>query len=64
MDALERLNDFEYYEASKRFQREEGWQFAPMQMMFNIKQDLCRKARFVIGVHIIDSLQHNTYSLT
>jgi hypothetical protein len=64
IDALERLNFFEYYEASKRFWREEGWQFAPMQMIFDIKQDLRRKARFVVGGHIIDSLQHNTYSST
>eukprot|EP00957_Ditylum_brightwellii_P088665 6752923-Ditylum_brightwellii.AAC.1 len=33
-------------------------------MIFDIKQDLRRKARFVVGGHVIDSLQHNTYSLT
>eukprot|EP00957_Ditylum_brightwellii_P074077 5628884-Ditylum_brightwellii.AAC.1 len=64
MNALEALNVFEYYEASKRFWREEGWQVAPMQMIFDIKQDLRRRARFIAGGHIIDSLQHNTYSLT
>eukprot|EP00957_Ditylum_brightwellii_P194115 14783052-Ditylum_brightwellii.AAC.1 len=64
MDALERLNVFECYEASKRFWREEGWQFAPIQTIFDIKQDLHRKARFVGGGHVIDSLQHNTYSST
>eukprot|EP00957_Ditylum_brightwellii_P076968 5849536-Ditylum_brightwellii.AAC.1 len=64
MDALERLNVIEYYEAIKRFWKEEGWKFAPMQMIFDIKQDLCRKARFVVSGHVIDSSQHNTYSLT
>eukprot|EP00957_Ditylum_brightwellii_P119855 9145374-Ditylum_brightwellii.AAC.1 len=64
MDDLERLNIFEYHNPSKKRQKEYGWQFAPMQMIYDTKYDLCRKARFVVGGHIINSSQHMTYSST
>ncbi len=61
MDSLDHLNVFEYH--LTRFQNEEGWQFAPLRMMFDIKQqDLKRKARLVIGGHVIDSSNHITFS--
>ena len=62
MGALERLNVFEYLNPNTKFWREEGWQFPPMQMIFDIKQDLHRKVRFVVGGHVIDSSEHMTYS--
>eukprot|EP00957_Ditylum_brightwellii_P126868 9670932-Ditylum_brightwellii.AAC.1 len=64
MGALERLNVFEYLDPNTKFWREEGWQFAPMQMIFDMKQDSCRKARFVVGGHAIDSSKHTTYLST
>eukprot|EP00957_Ditylum_brightwellii_P157069 11954356-Ditylum_brightwellii.AAC.1 len=60
MEALERLNVFEYLDPNTKFQKEEGWQFSPMQMIFDIKQDLRRKARFVVDGHVIDSSEHTT----
>eukprot|EP00957_Ditylum_brightwellii_P208693 15358546-Ditylum_brightwellii.AAC.1 len=35
-----------------------------MQMIFNVKHDLRRKTRFVVGGHVIDSTGHMTYSST
>eukprot|EP00957_Ditylum_brightwellii_P008221 621974-Ditylum_brightwellii.AAC.1 len=35
-----------------------------MHMIFDIKHDLQRKARFVVGGHVIDSSDHNTNSST
>ena len=39
-----------------------GNQFAPLKMIFTVKQDLRCKARLVIGGHIIDSSKHLGYS--
>jgi hypothetical protein len=33
-------------------------------MIFNVKQDLCHKARLVAGGHLVDSLDHDVYSST
>jgi len=64
MGSLERLNVFEYRSATQQFGKTEGWQHAPMHMIFDIKQDLRHKARLVVGGHMIDSSGHNTYSST
>eukprot|EP00957_Ditylum_brightwellii_P090553 6895904-Ditylum_brightwellii.AAC.1 len=45
-------------------ERKDGWQYAPMHMIFDIKHDLQRKAQFVVDGHIINSSDHNTYSST
>jgi hypothetical protein len=43
--------------------RKDGWQFAPMHMIFNIKQkDMRYKACLVVGGHVINSLDYTTYS--
>ena len=34
MTALNRLSCFKYYEKGKRFSRSDGWQYAPMHMIF------------------------------
>jgi len=39
-----------------------GYQFAPLTMIFTVKQDLRCKARLVIGGHVIDSSEHSGYS--
>lgn len=65
MNALHRLDCFEFVDPSRKFTRDEGWQFAPMRMIFDIKQeDLRHKARFVVGGHVVDSSSHTTYSST
>eukprot|EP00957_Ditylum_brightwellii_P074748 5681214-Ditylum_brightwellii.AAC.1 len=45
-------------------ERKDGWQYALMHMIFDIKHDLQRKAQFVVGSHVIDSSDHNIYSST
>eukprot|EP00957_Ditylum_brightwellii_P114233 8709096-Ditylum_brightwellii.AAC.1 len=62
MDALERLGVFQYHDARMKFHWNDGWQYAPMHMIFDIKHDLWRKARFVVGGHGIDYFDHTTYS--
>ena len=39
-----------------------GYQFAPLRMIFTVKQDLRCKARLVSGGHVIDSSEHSGYS--
>ncbi len=65
MQALERLNCFEFVSPTTDFQKSDGWQYAPMHMIFDIKQeDLRYKARLVMGGHVVDSSAHTTYSST
>ena len=60
---LEKLHTFKYYSPNKRFRKEDDWQYAPSQMIYEVKQqDLRRKARLVIGGHVIYSSMHTTYS--
>ena len=63
MTGLQRLNVFEFHAPNYRCEKAEGWQFAPMHMIFDVKQqDLRHKARLVVGGHVIDSSNHTTYS--
>jgi hypothetical protein len=65
MTALNRLDVFEYKSPAHVCNKSDGWQFAPMHMIFDIKQqDLRHKARLVCGGHVIDSSGHVTYSST
>eukprot|EP00957_Ditylum_brightwellii_P065119 4939469-Ditylum_brightwellii.AAC.1 len=64
MNALERLRVFEYFDPGMTFSCDKGWQYAPMQMIFDVKHDLRRNAHFVVGGHVIDSTGHVTYSST
>ena len=41
-----------------------GFQFAPLRMVFDVKVDLRRKSRLVIGGHVVDSSGHNVYAST
>ena len=63
MDNLDRLQVFKYHSPEKDFPKEEGWQKAPLRMIFDIKnEDQRHKARLVIGGHRVDSSDYNTYS--
>ena len=42
--------------------RENGFQFAPLRMIFDVKVDLIRKSRLVIGGHVVNSSGHNLYA--
>lgn len=46
---------------SKSFKRD-GFQYARLMMIFDVKQDLRRKARLVLGGHMIDASGHDTYA--
>ncbi len=37
-------------------------QYAPLQMIFAVKQDLRCKAQLVLGGHVIDASGHNMYA--
>ena len=65
MNALEQLMVFQHHSPETRFAKAEGWQFAPMHVIFDIKQeDLRHKARLVGGDHVIDSSHLSTCSST
>lgn len=65
MTSLLKLNVFKFHSSTHKCSKHEGWSFAPMHMIFDIKrEDLRYKARLVIGGHVIDSSSHNTYSST
>ena len=63
MNNLNRLDVFKYHPSHKQFPKEEGWQKAPLRMIFDIKnEDQRYKARLVIGGHKVDSTGYNVYS--
>jgi Reverse transcriptase (RNA-dependent DNA polymerase) len=63
MAGLHRLNVFKFHAPNYKCDKNEGWQFAPMHMIFDIKQqDMRYKARLVVGGHVLDSSDYNTYS--
>ena len=63
MNSLDKLSVFEYHPSTKRFDPKDGWQTAPLRMIFDIKsEDRRYKARLVVGGHKVDSSQYNTYS--
>ena len=39
-----------------------GYQFAPLNYIFDVKHDLWRKDRLVIGGHVVDASEHESYS--
>ena len=55
---------FEKFPSSVRKARGKGFQFAPLRMVFDVKVDLRRKARLVIGGHVVDSTGHELYAST
>jgi hypothetical protein len=39
-----------------------AYQFAPLRCIFDVEQDLRRNARLVIGGHVVDASDHESYS--
>jgi len=65
INSLKELGVFEFHPSHHKCPKQDGWSFAPMHMIFDIKrEDLRYKARLVVGRHVIDSSKHNTYSST
>ena len=63
MNALELMGCFEYHSPNHNFSKAEGWQFAPLQMIFDVKsEDHRKKARLVCGGHVVDSSNVEKYS--
>ena len=56
IDALKRLNFFKFHPSTKVFTKVDGWQYAPLHMIFDIKlQNMRYKARLVAGGNGVDS---------
>ena len=64
MDALQELDTFKICPSSHKFKNADGWQYAPLRMIFEVKRDLRRKARLVIGGHVTDATGYDTYAST
>ena len=62
VDALVELDCFSFKE--KGFNPGEEYQPTILFMVFDVKQDLRRKARLVAGGHLVDPLEHEVYSST
>ncbi|MGH7955002.1 MAG: reverse transcriptase domain-containing protein, partial [Gloeomargaritales cyanobacterium] len=61
MSSLYRLNCFKFH---TKWKPPSNYQFAPLQMIFTVKSDLRRKARLVVGGHVVDSGDLPTYAST
>jgi len=65
INSLKTLDVFSFKSASHVCSKSDGWSYAPMHMIFDVKrEDLRHKSRLVVGGHVIDSSKHNTYSST
>ena len=63
MTSLDKLGCFEYHPCDKQFNKANGWQYATVHMIYDVKsQDHRHKARLVVGGHMIDASMYNKYS--
>jgi hypothetical protein len=62
IDSLISMECFEFHE--KGYNPGNEYQWTTLTMIFDVKQDLRRKARLVAGGHLVDSLDNNVYSST
>ena len=51
------INCFKF--KSRDYKPDDGFQFATLHLVYNVKQDLCRKARLVCGGHLVDPMDVN-----
>ena len=64
LEALMSMKLFKKLPSSLRKARAKGLQFAPLNIIFDVKVDLRRKSRLVIGGHVVDSSGHEVYAYT
>ena len=65
MKGLERLSVFIFKPPNFTCKKSDGWQYAPMHMIFDIKQqDMRYKARLVMGGNVVDPSKYSTFSST
>jgi hypothetical protein len=63
MCGLRLLNAFKFHAPNHKCERKDGWQFAPMHMIFDGKQqNMQYKAQLFVGGHMIESSEYTTYS--
>ena len=62
LDSLISLECFEFHPTG--FNPGADYQWTSLTVIFDVKQDLRRKARLVAGGHLVDSLDNNVYSST
>ena len=62
LEALMSMKVFRKLLSSLRNSRAEGFQFAPLRMISDVNVDLRRKARLVIGSHVVHSPVHEVYT--
>ena len=55
MKALFDMDTFRIVPGDTIFKKEDGWQFAPLRMIMEVKRCLRRKSRLVIGGHVTDA---------
>ena len=53
---------FAYLNDNAKLLKGKGFKFCPLRMIFDIKQDGHRKACLVIGGHVLDSTDLDTYA--
>ncbi len=61
INALLLLDCFEFQDP-KDWQPPGDYQYAPLRIVFDVKSDLCRKARLVVGGHVVDADHVPTYA--
>ena len=54
LEVLMSMSVFRKLPSSLRKAKAKGYQFAPLRMIFDVKVDLRRKTRLVIGGHVVD----------
>ena len=62
---MQTLMDLECFEfKSKGYHPGSGWQPTTLHIIYDVKQDLRRKARLVAGGHLVNILDHSVYAST
>ena len=65
IDTLKRLKCFKFHTPGTKFSKNQGWQYAPLHMIFDIKQqDMRYKARLVAGGNVVDASNYVKTSTT
>ncbi len=62
IDAIWTMNTFKRVAKGRELYVRNNYQFAPLCIIFDVKQDLQCKACLVIGGHVIDAAGHDTYA--
>ena len=60
--AMWSMKTFKIMTKSEKTRLRDDYQIAPLRCIFDVKQDLRRKARLIIGGHVIDSTGHDLYA--